>query len=138
MRAREATLAEAAATHGAQLELWRAEANEVAQAAAKWKQRYTSLQAQVRPALREQARVEASWPGTCTHRPCHSALEAWCRRRLPGTIRGCAEVSKVSFLSVIPQLESKDAEAEAANQEVDSLTARLNTSEAERLRLQVW
>ncbi|GLC69632.1 hypothetical protein PLESTF_000856900 [Pleodorina starrii] len=45
--ARDASLAEAAASHAAQLELWKAEANEVAQAASKWKQRCTALQAQL-------------------------------------------------------------------------------------------
>ncbi|KXZ46744.1 hypothetical protein GPECTOR_41g709 [Gonium pectorale] len=47
VKARDASLAEAAASHAAQLELWKAEANEVAQAAAKWKQRCTVLQAQL-------------------------------------------------------------------------------------------
>ncbi|KAG2428053.1 hypothetical protein HXX76_012036 [Chlamydomonas incerta] len=47
LRARDAALAEAASQHGSQLELWKAEANDVAQAAAKWKQRCTQLQAQL-------------------------------------------------------------------------------------------
>ncbi|GFR47043.1 hypothetical protein Agub_g8728 [Astrephomene gubernaculifera] len=47
IRARDAALEEAAASQAAQLELWKAEANEVAQAAAKWKQRCTALQGQL-------------------------------------------------------------------------------------------
>lgn len=40
-------LAEAVTSHNAQLEMWRAEATEVAQAASKWKQRAVLLQQQV-------------------------------------------------------------------------------------------
>ncbi|GIL62129.1 hypothetical protein Vafri_16405 [Volvox africanus] len=47
IEARDASLAESSASHAAQLELWKAEANEVAQAAAKWKQRCTTLQAEL-------------------------------------------------------------------------------------------
>ncbi|EFJ52559.1 hypothetical protein VOLCADRAFT_86779 [Volvox carteri f. nagariensis] len=79
VKARDASLAEAAGSHAAQLELWKAEANEVAQAAAKWKQRCTTLQA---------------------------------------------------------QLEVKESELEAVEQEVRSLTAKLGASETERVRLQ--
>ena len=44
---KESLLAEAMSSHDAQLELWRAEATEVAQAASKWKQRALLVQAQV-------------------------------------------------------------------------------------------
>ena len=47
LRQKEALLAEALASHSSQLEMWRAEATEVAQAASKWKQRALLLQAQV-------------------------------------------------------------------------------------------
>ena len=48
LRQKEAVLAEALASHSSQLEMWRAEATEVAQAASKWKQRALLLQAQVK------------------------------------------------------------------------------------------
>ncbi|GAX76850.1 hypothetical protein CEUSTIGMA_g4296.t1 [Chlamydomonas eustigma] len=47
LRQKEALLAETLASHTSQLEMWRAEATEVAQAASKWKQRAMLLQAQV-------------------------------------------------------------------------------------------
>lgn len=48
LRQKEAVLAEALTSHAAQLEMWRAEATEVAQAASKWKQRALVQQQQVR------------------------------------------------------------------------------------------
>lgn len=47
LRQKESALAEALASHSSQLEMWRAEATEVATAASKWKQRSLLLQAQV-------------------------------------------------------------------------------------------
>eukprot|EP00967_Tisochrysis_lutea_P070855 scaffold93705_cov19-Tisochrysis_lutea.AAC.2 len=47
LRQKEAVLAEAVTSHNAQLEMWRAEATDVAQAASKWKQRALLLQQQV-------------------------------------------------------------------------------------------
>ena len=61
LRQKEAVLAEALASHSSQLEMWRAEATEVAQAASKWKQRALLLQAQVC------ARGAVSGEGHVTH-----------------------------------------------------------------------
>lgn len=47
LRQKEAVLTEAVSSHAAQLEMWRAEATEVAQAASKWKQRAMMQQQQV-------------------------------------------------------------------------------------------
>ncbi len=47
LRQKEAVLTEALTSHAAQLELWRAEAAEVAQAASKWKARAAAAAAQI-------------------------------------------------------------------------------------------
>ncbi|KAG1680574.1 hypothetical protein FOA52_015021 [Chlamydomonas sp. UWO 241] len=59
LRHKESVLAEAMASHASQLEMWRAEATEVAQAAAKWKQRSLLLQAQLDTKEAELERVAA-------------------------------------------------------------------------------
>ncbi|GIL94848.1 hypothetical protein Vretimale_1007 [Volvox reticuliferus] len=101
--ARDASLAELAASHAAQLELWKAEANEVAQAAAKWKQRCTTLQAELE--VKE------------------SDLDAAEREvRLLAAKLGTSETERVRLQEMLASVESK---LSLANQEASSYRAQI-------------
>ncbi|KAG2443147.1 hypothetical protein HYH02_009558 [Chlamydomonas schloesseri] len=126
LRARDAALAEAASQHGSQLELWKAEANDVAQAAAKWKQRCTQLQAQLDA---KDAESDASGQELRSLAARLSASEAE-RMKLQEALAGAdsklalctqeASSYKAQLADVLASHEATSRQAEAAKQDIQA------------------
>ncbi|GLI60965.1 hypothetical protein VaNZ11_003218 [Volvox africanus] len=122
--ARDASLAESSASHAAQLELWKAEANEVAQAAAKWKQRCTTLQAELEvkesdldAAEREARQLAAKLSTSETERVRLQEMLASAESKL-NLVNQEASSYRVQIADVLASNETMSRQVEAAQQDL--------------------
>lgn len=149
LRQKEAVLAEAVTSHNAQLEMWRAEATDVAQAASKWKQRALLLQQQVDEQGQERGRISddmQALSSRCVSAEADRARLTEVVTTLEGrlaqaqqeltVLRSQANESLASQAAAVRQADSATHEAAAREASLDRLSARLaeETAKSSSLR----
>ncbi|KAF5827433.1 hypothetical protein DUNSADRAFT_679 [Dunaliella salina] len=134
LRQKEAVLAEAVTSHNAQLEMWRAEATEVAQAASKWKQRALLLQQQVDEQGQERGRISEDMQALSSR--CVSAEADRARlTEIVTTLEGRLAQVQQELTMLRSQANESLASQAAAARQADSATHEATVREASLDRL---